>query len=142
MFGVPGLLPVLEVAPLCKVSGNMALMASGRICLWAFRDETLGRDPGHNDLLGRHGFSWPWQHVPGVFVAQSLTLLPGPSHLLLVAWLEPLIGKQALICQRHVAGRTLSSGSEDRYESSKGEGAMCPSYLEIGFGARCLSWNY
>lgn len=52
---------------------------------------------------------------------QSLTLLPGPSHLLQVDWLEPLIGKQALICQWHMLGRTLSSDPEDKCDTSRGE---------------------
>lgn len=65
------LLHGLKEAPLCKVSGSVALMASGRSYLCAFSHEGPGRDPEHKGLLGRHGF--PWLHVPGVLLAHTVS---------------------------------------------------------------------
>lgn len=96
-------MPGLEVAPLCKGSGGMALLASGEaVC--ALIEETLGSiEVGSADMAFPGSMSLVFWHK------RSLTLVPGPSHLLLVAYVEPFICKLALICQWQAWGRKSSS---------------------------------
>lgn len=88
------LLHGLEVAPLCKVSGCVALMASGRSYLCVLATLSIRVCLADMTFPGSMSQVCFWH-------TQSLTLLPGPSHLLRVAWLEPVFCRRALICQWH-----------------------------------------